>query len=297
MKIFDWLAASAVEDPEMPAKNTDKSTLICASAPGQLPTMARERRTRRSVMPPMFIRCAVRRKNGTASRMNELQDLNVSLKSTIGESRSSKRSTGRQASPSAKATGTRRTRRKKNEPNRTIDAMPGERAAWVMAPRFGSRAALRGRLRSFGAAPGQHVLGGIRDVSGRRRWRAARQDAKIIVEDFADEQEPGRAGERPGGEDVHHRQVGELGGLVPAEAHEAQAPVQEHDGEDEDEDMRDDAQRGVRPRPELRPDVDLEMRHLADADHRSDHHHPDEQEARQLLGPDVMRKEVREARD
>src|SRR5260221_6418063 len=72
MKIFDWLAASAVEEPEMPAKNTERSTLICASAPGKLPTMVRERRTRRSVMPPMFIRLAVNRKNGTASRMNEL---------------------------------------------------------------------------------------------------------------------------------------------------------------------------------------------------------------------------------
>ena len=72
MKILLWLAASAVEEPEMPAKNTDSSTLICASAPGQLPTIARDSRTRRSVMPPMFIRLAVSRKNGTASRMNEL---------------------------------------------------------------------------------------------------------------------------------------------------------------------------------------------------------------------------------
>ena len=72
MKILLWLAASAVEEPEMPAKNTDSSTLICASDPGQLPTMVRDRCTRRSVMPPTFIRLAVRRKNGTASRMNEL---------------------------------------------------------------------------------------------------------------------------------------------------------------------------------------------------------------------------------
>src|SRR5262249_8555858 len=72
MKILLWLAASAVDEPEMPAKNTDSSTLICASDPGQLPTMVRERCTRRSVMPPIFIRLAVNRKNGTASRMNEL---------------------------------------------------------------------------------------------------------------------------------------------------------------------------------------------------------------------------------
>ena len=72
MKIFDWLAASAVEEPEMPAKNTDSTTLICASEPGQCPTMARESATSRSVMPPMLIRLAVSRKNGTASRMKEL---------------------------------------------------------------------------------------------------------------------------------------------------------------------------------------------------------------------------------
>src|SRR6476619_4500776 len=72
MKILDWLAASAVEEPEMPAKNTDSTTVICASDPGQCPTIERDNATRRSVMPPMLIRFAVKRKNGTASSMNEL---------------------------------------------------------------------------------------------------------------------------------------------------------------------------------------------------------------------------------
>ena len=72
MKILPWLAASAVDDPEMPAKKTDSSTLICASAPGKFPTIVRDRCTSLSVMPPTFIRLAVSRKNGTASRMNEL---------------------------------------------------------------------------------------------------------------------------------------------------------------------------------------------------------------------------------
>src|SRR5262245_21638587 len=72
MKIFDWLAASAVEEPEMPAKNTDSTTLICASEPGQLPTIERDSATRRSVIPPTLIRLAVRRKKGTASRMKVL---------------------------------------------------------------------------------------------------------------------------------------------------------------------------------------------------------------------------------
>src|SRR5436853_7882772 len=94
MKIFPWLAASAVDEPEIPAKKTDSSTLIWASAPGKLPTIARDRRTRRSVMPPTFIRFAVRRKKGTASKMNELYALNVVLKTTIGESRGSRNSAG-----------------------------------------------------------------------------------------------------------------------------------------------------------------------------------------------------------
>ena len=72
MKILLWLAASAVEEPEMPAKNTESTTLIWASEPGKLPTMDRDSATSRSVMPPTLIRLAVSRKNGTASRMKEL---------------------------------------------------------------------------------------------------------------------------------------------------------------------------------------------------------------------------------
>src|SRR4030095_7816088 len=120
MKIFPWLAASAVDDPEMPAKNTESSTLICASAPGKLPTSVRDSVTNRSVMRPTFIRLAVSRKNGTASRMNELYALNVVLKMTIGDRRGSMKSTGRHASPSAKANGHRRTRKKKERPKRHI---------------------------------------------------------------------------------------------------------------------------------------------------------------------------------
>src|SRR5439155_21831612 len=105
MKNLAWLAAAAVDEPEIPAKKTDSSTLICASAPGKLPTIVRESRTRRSVMPPTFIRLAVRRKNGTASRMKELYALNVVLNTTIGESHGSTNSSGRQATPSANTTG------------------------------------------------------------------------------------------------------------------------------------------------------------------------------------------------
>src|ERR1700704_1877003 len=132
MKILPWLAASAVDDPEMPAKNTLNSTLICASEPGKLPTIVRDSLTRRSVMPPTFIRFAVSRKNGTASRMNELYALKVVLKITIGDNRGSMNNTGRQARPSANATGTRRIRKKKNVPNSHRAATVGVSAAPVI---------------------------------------------------------------------------------------------------------------------------------------------------------------------
>ena len=56
----------------MPAKKKESTTLICASPPGKWPTRAREKVISRSVMPPVFIRLAVSRKKGTASRMKLL---------------------------------------------------------------------------------------------------------------------------------------------------------------------------------------------------------------------------------
>ncbi len=58
-------------------------------------------------MPPMLIRLAVRRKNCTASRMNDLQALKVSCASVMIDRRGSVNRIGTQARPSAKATGTR----------------------------------------------------------------------------------------------------------------------------------------------------------------------------------------------
>ena len=72
IKSLPWLAASAVDEPEMPAKNTDNTTLICAKPPGKCPTSARDSRISLSVMPPVFIRLAVSKKNGTASKIKEL---------------------------------------------------------------------------------------------------------------------------------------------------------------------------------------------------------------------------------
>ena len=65
-------AASAVEEPEMPAKNIETRTLMWPSPPGRWPTMVRARLMSRSVMPAAFIRLAASRKKGTASSTNEL---------------------------------------------------------------------------------------------------------------------------------------------------------------------------------------------------------------------------------
>src|SRR6185436_10298072 len=83
--------------------------------------------------------------------------------------------------------------------------------------------------------------------------------------------------------------LGELGELVPPEAHELDSIPDEHEREDEHAQVRDNAQQRGRLRPEVRPDVDFEMGTLADPDHRAEHDHPDEQEPAQLLGPDPRR--------
>src|SRR5262249_10219800 len=124
-----------------------------------------------------------------------------------------------------------------------------------------------------------------------------RQDADIVEEDFAKEDHPGRAGERPGDENERHRQFGEFGFLIPAELHEFDTPIEEDQREDQHEQVRHDLEHRVGAPPEFGPNVDLEMRALLDADHRAEHDHPDEKEARQPLAPDVARDQMRVARD
>jgi hypothetical protein len=103
-------AASAVLEPEMPAKSMLTTTLTCPSPPGRCPTVVRANSISRSVIPAAFIRLAASRKNGTASRMNELYDLSISFRSRNGVNLGSMKNTGTQASASANATGTRATR-------------------------------------------------------------------------------------------------------------------------------------------------------------------------------------------
>ena len=87
MKSFDCDAASAVDEPEMPAKKIDSSDVDLREPAGEVADQRPRNRTSRSVIPPTFMRFAVSRKNGTASRMNELYALNVSCISVIGERR------------------------------------------------------------------------------------------------------------------------------------------------------------------------------------------------------------------
>src|SRR6516164_28633 len=84
---------------------------------------------------------------------------------------------------------------------------------------------------------------------------------------------------------------------MPAELHELDPPIDEHQREDQHEQVRDDLEHRVGAPAELGPDVDLEMHALLDADHRAEHDHPDEEKARQLLGPDVARDQLCIARD
>src|SRR5438876_4946514 len=122
-------AASAVEDPEIPAKSIDTSTLTWPSPPGRWPTSTRDRLISFSVMPAVFIRFAASMKNGIARSRKELYDLSISFNSRNGVSRSSMKKTGTQASPSAKATGTRRMMSSAKTPNKIAATSAGPIAA------------------------------------------------------------------------------------------------------------------------------------------------------------------------
>jgi hypothetical protein len=62
-------AASAIAEPDIPAKITLCTTLTWASPPRKRPTIASQKRSSRSVMVPLFMISAARMKSGTASRI------------------------------------------------------------------------------------------------------------------------------------------------------------------------------------------------------------------------------------
>src|SRR5262245_22460571 len=276
----------------MPAKNTESRTLICASAPGKLPTIARDSRTSRSVMPPTFIRLAVSRKNGTASRMNELNALKVSCTRPCASSRGSMKYIGTHARPSANATGTRSSISPKKMPNRISAAAPGLSTPPGMQPPWPCGPSPRGGATGFAAA--------VRRSCHLLRCRSAvtpEQHADRVGHMLALEQQPGEPGDRPRDVDHPQRQFGQLGTALPCEGREQVAAPHEDQCEAQDAESRCDAHRGVGPRRQPWPDVDLEVRAVAHADHCADHDHPDEQETRHLLGPDVARDQLGVARE
>src|SRR5258705_294286 len=71
------------------------------------------------------------------------------------------------------------------------------------------------------------------------------EHAEARDERFTEEDHPGQARDRPRREDERHRQLGELGSLVPAEAHELDSPPHEDQREHEDEEVGDDLQERV----------------------------------------------------
>jgi hypothetical protein len=75
MSTFPIPAASAFEDPLIPAKSIDTRTLICPNPPGRCPTVTRARSINFFVIPFSFIRFAASRKKGTERRRKELNEM------------------------------------------------------------------------------------------------------------------------------------------------------------------------------------------------------------------------------
>ena len=70
-------ATSAVDEPEMPAKNMLNSVTTCASPPRRCPTIVCARRIMRWVTSAEVISSPTSRKNGTASRVSESMPWNI----------------------------------------------------------------------------------------------------------------------------------------------------------------------------------------------------------------------------
>ena len=70
--MFDSAAASAMAEPEIPAKNTLVMMFTCPSPPRKRPTIAIERSISALVTPPRFISSPARMKSGIANSENTL---------------------------------------------------------------------------------------------------------------------------------------------------------------------------------------------------------------------------------
>ena len=70
-------ATSAVDEPEMPAKNMLNRVTTCASPPRKCPTIVWAKRIMRLVTSAEVISSPTSKKNGTASRISESMPWNI----------------------------------------------------------------------------------------------------------------------------------------------------------------------------------------------------------------------------
>ena len=101
-------AASAFEEPEMPAKIMLVTTLTCPRPPGRWPTMACASRRSMLVMPAQFMRLAARTKKGIASKMKEPYWIIMRWSSMMGVTCGVRMRMGTTEKASAKEIGTRK---------------------------------------------------------------------------------------------------------------------------------------------------------------------------------------------
>ena len=171
----------------------------------------------------------------------------------MGESRGSTSRIGRQARPSATATGTRSTSSRKKMPKRICAACPGERTLPPITP---AGPALR-RTRTASAMRSAWNSSHTRPAMGQAMWMSP------------------------------ERQLRQLADAVEGELGELPAPPQEDEGEERYEGAGKQLHLRLGARREAGEHVHGEMRAFAHRQHGAEHHRVDQAEARQLLRPDV----------
>src|SRR5215212_1515950 len=106
---------------------------------------------------------------------------------------------------------------------------------------------------------------------------------------FAREHDPRKACYGPRHVNEPKRQVSQFGRAIPGKLGELDTSPDKYQRHRKYAKTGHDPHRCFRTTRHIRPHVDLEMLRLPDADHRSYHDGPNEQETRHLLGPDVGR--------
>ena len=105
MNILPTPEVSAWDEPEMPAKTIDTSTLAWARPPFQWPTRSQMHSISLSVMPPSFIRLAASMNSGTASSVKLFRPLNILVNTTMFGMEGRHAMPVKDTRPSAKAMG------------------------------------------------------------------------------------------------------------------------------------------------------------------------------------------------